>query len=64
LLELRGNIYRPIKPYLVASFSDYLARSLSDPKVEQLCKQACDDAWATLDNPPKDTTSVFDAVFM
>ena len=64
LLELRGDGYRPKKPYLVASFSDYLAWSLSDPKVEQLCKHTCDDAWATLDNPPKDTTNVFDAVFM
>ena len=53
-----------IKPYLVASFPDYLACLLTDPKVERLCKQACDDTMSTLNHPPKETTNPFDAKFL
>ncbi|KAF8235441.1 hypothetical protein L208DRAFT_1256987, partial [Tricholoma matsutake] len=37
---------------------------LSDPEVEWICKQVCDDVTATLKDPPKDMTNVFHAEFM
>jgi hypothetical protein len=64
LLETRASQLRPVKPYLVASFADYLARILSDPEVERCSDQACDDAKAALHDPPRDTTNIFHAEYM
>ncbi|RDB18859.1 hypothetical protein Hypma_014527 [Hypsizygus marmoreus] len=64
LLEARNGRERPIKPFVVASFPDYLAQSLADPEVERLSKQACDDAMTNMDTPPDETTNIFDAKFM
>ncbi|KAF8234609.1 hypothetical protein L208DRAFT_1548378 [Tricholoma matsutake] len=64
LLEECSNCLQPLKPYVVPSFADYIARLLSDPEVEWICKQVCDDATATLKDPPKDMTNVFHAEFM
>ncbi|RDB28285.1 hypothetical protein Hypma_001411 [Hypsizygus marmoreus] len=64
LLEVRNGHPRPIKPFVVASFTDYLAQSLADPEVERLSKQACDDAMINIDTPPDETTNIFNAQFM
>jgi len=65
LLEERHGRLRPIKPFLAASFMDYLARSLADAEIERLCDQACDDAMNSLHEPPNsDVTNVFQAGFM
>lgn len=66
LLEQRHGCLRPQKPFLMASLQDYLAKSLSDPDIEKLCDQACDDALAERDLPPTDRTmtSVFDGGFL
>jgi hypothetical protein len=64
LLEERNGRPRPIKPYLVASFPDYLARSLADTEYERLSNQTCDDAKANLNNPPGDMADIYQAAFM
>lgn len=64
LLEMRNGHSRPIKPFVTASFADYLARSLADPEVERLSKQACDDAMENIHNPPNESTNIFNAEFM
>lgn len=64
LLEQRNGHPRPIKPFVTASFTDYLARSLADPEVERLSKQACDDAMANIQSPSKESTNIFNADFM
>lgn len=64
LLEVRNGHSRPIKPFVTASFTDYLARSLADPEVERLSKQACDDAMANIQKIPGSSTNIFDADFM
>jgi hypothetical protein len=65
LTERRNERLRPIKPYLVASFTDYLARLLSDPAIERLCDKACDDAMLSLDDTPDtDVSDIFRAQFM
>ena len=64
LVERNGHL-RPIKPFLAASFSDYLARSLSDSETERLCDKACDDAMSALNDPADgDMTNIFHAAFM
>jgi hypothetical protein len=65
LTESRNKQVRPIKPYLVPSFTDYLARLVSDPEIEQLCDKACDDAMLSLDDPlDADISNIFQARFM
>ena len=65
LTESRNNQVQPIKPYLVPSFTDYLARLVSDPEIEQLCDKACDDAMLSLDDPlDADISNIFQAQFM
>lgn len=64
LLEVRNGHPRPIKPFVTASFTDYLARSLADPEVVRLSKKSCDDAMANIQNPSNDSTNVFNADFM
>jgi hypothetical protein len=64
LLEIHNGHPRPIKPFVTVLFADYLARSLADPEVEQLSKQACDDAMANIQNPPNESTNIFNADFM
>jgi hypothetical protein len=65
LLEKRNGSTRPIKPFLAASFSDYLARLLQDAEVERLCDKACDDAFLSLNHRPHpDVQNVFGAEFM
>ncbi|RDB30202.1 hypothetical protein Hypma_010458 [Hypsizygus marmoreus] len=55
---------RPIKPFVIASFTNYLMQFLADPEVELLSKQACDDAVSNIGTPPDKTTNIFDAKFM
>lgn len=64
LLEVRNGHPRPIKPFVTASFTDYLARSLSDPEIVRLSKKSCDDAMANLPNPVTDSTNIFNADFL
>ncbi len=66
LLEERHGGLRPIKPFLVASLQDYMARSLSNPDIEKLCDQACDRAMGRRDIPleDRDMTNVFDGGFL
>lgn len=64
LLEQRNGCSRPIKPFVIASFTDYLARSLTDPEVERLSKQACDNAMDNIRNPSNESTNIFNADFI
>ena len=54
---------RPRKPYAIPSFRDYLARLLTSRDVEDLCDQACDDAYAAL-SETGDMRNVFRAEFL
>ena len=60
---LDGRHFRPLKPYTVPSFRDYLARLLTRRHIEDLCDQACDDAYATL-SETGDMRNVFRAEFL
>lgn len=64
LLKTLDGRASPIKPFVTASFRDYLARCLADPEVERLCKQACRDAMNNLHSPPGDSKNIFDSAFM
>ncbi|KAF7340362.1 hypothetical protein MVEN_01955500 [Mycena venus] len=67
LLIMQDCRLRPIKPFLCPSFMDHLAQVLSDPEIERLCDQACDDAFAVLHQPSPSalhTTNVFKASFL
>ena len=66
LLQKKRGRLRPIKPYVVPSFTDYLAHLLSDPQVEQLCDKACDDTMERVWRKVTIATmrGVFDALFM
>ena len=60
---LHDQHLRPLKPYTVPSFRDYLARLLTRRDIEDLCDQACDDAYATL-SETGDMRNVFRAEFL
>jgi hypothetical protein len=64
LLELRLQQMKPIKTFVLPSFEEYLARILSDPEIERMCDQACDDAFLALDETPEVTSKIFHAEFM
>ena len=65
LMEGRDQHLSPIKPFSVPSFTDYLARLLSDSAIERLCDKACDDAMLHLNDPPDaDVNNIFQARFM
>ncbi|KAK0230329.1 hypothetical protein IW262DRAFT_1453228 [Armillaria fumosa] len=67
LLKSEENGAKPIKPFLMASLEDFIARTLADRNVELLCDKACDDAMESLNNTPdprRDTKNVFEADFM
>lgn len=65
LLEERNGHRRPVKTFLAACFTDYLARSLSDAEIERLCDKACDDAMVSLNDPPdSDMKNIYHAEFM
>jgi hypothetical protein len=64
LLEMRKDQFRPIKPYAVASFRDYLARLLANRELERLCDLACDEAFAALHNEIGCMRNIFQAEFM
>lgn len=65
LLEERNGSPCPIKPYVVVSFPDHLARILADPEIERLCNQACDEACrSALGNAQVDMSNVFQGEFM
>jgi Transposase family tnp2 len=57
---LNDRHLRPLKPYTVPSFRDYLARVLARRDIEDLCDQACDDAYAETG----DMRNVFQAEFL
>lgn len=62
----RDGTFQPIKPYLVPSLSDYLARCLSDATFVEQSKEATDSALHAISSrePPLGTRSVFDAEFI
>ncbi|KAK0441764.1 uncharacterized protein EV420DRAFT_1649876 [Desarmillaria tabescens] len=66
LLEQCHGGVRPKKPFLLASLPDYLTKSLSNPDIEKLCNQACDDALAQRNAPSTSRTmmGVFDGGFL
>lgn len=64
LLEIHNDQPRPIKPYLVPSFREYLVRLLANKSTEQLCDAACDDALASLRDGEADMRNVFQGEFM
>jgi hypothetical protein len=65
LLDGKRGSHRPIKPYVLPSFTEYLARLLSDPDAERLCDLACDNAKAKLGkgNIIGDVKDIFEADF-
>jgi hypothetical protein len=64
LLENCDGQCRPIKPYLVSSFPEYLIRLLANGTMEKLCDEACDEALRSLHNSGTDMRSVFQGEFM
>jgi hypothetical protein len=65
LLEQRNGHRQPIKPFVAASLTDWLARLLSDAEVEKLCDKACDEAMHASNVPcDPDMTNAFHADFM
>ncbi|KAF5317882.1 hypothetical protein D9758_018788 [Tetrapyrgos nigripes] len=66
LLNRRSNgTAHPIKPYLVSSFHDYLARCLADPAYLGLSNKAADDAYEAINSGTacNDVQNVFEANF-
>ena len=55
---------RPIRPYLVSSFREYLVRLLANGTTEQLCDQACDEALASLQKGDANMSNIFQGEFM
>jgi len=64
LLEIHNDQTRPIKPYLVSSFREYLVRLLANKSTEQLCDLACDDALTSLRDGDTNMNNVFQGKFM
>ncbi|KAF5332314.1 hypothetical protein D9758_016105 [Tetrapyrgos nigripes] len=66
LLTRRSDgTFHPIKPYLVNSFHNYLARCLGDPTYLECSKKAADDAYNAISSGQQhdDIQDVFDAEF-
>jgi len=58
---------KPLKPYIVADFHDYLANLLSQKDLESVMDRRCDDLVASIrrnEQPPTFVSDVFDAEFM
>ncbi|CAK5269520.1 unnamed protein product [Mycena citricolor] len=74
ILECRQGKLRPVKPFVFTSLIDYIAAMLSDPEIERMCDEACDDALAAVrealsKNPEAPVmedhvNNVFEAAFM
>ncbi|KAJ7143043.1 hypothetical protein C8R44DRAFT_866290 [Mycena epipterygia] len=64
LLDAQHSKMRPLKTYVFASFEEYLARLLADPKIEEMCDRTCDVAMASLAKTPESVTNVFHVSFM
>jgi len=64
---LKPNKNVPIKPFIVPSFPNFIARELADSEIEAMCMKACDDAYSSLKDPVADNTpltSVFHGEFL
>jgi hypothetical protein len=58
---------KPMKPYVVADFHDYLANLLSRKDLESVMDRRCDDLMASIqrnNQPPNYVSDVFDAEFI
>ena len=58
---------KPLKPYIVADFHDYLANLLSREDLESVMDRRCDDLMASIrrnSQPPSYVSDVFDAKFL
>lgn len=58
---------KPLKPYIVPDFHDYLANLLSRKDLESVMDRRCDDIMASIrrnNQPPKYVSDVFDAEFV
>ena len=58
---------KPLKPYIVADFHDYLANLLSRKDLESVMGHCCDDLLASMkrnEQPPTFVSDVFDAEFI
>ena len=64
LLEVRSGQARPVKPYLMASFREYLVKLLANKDTEELCDAICDRALSSLNNGEDQMNTAFDAEFM
>ena len=65
LLEVRRNGQsRPLKPFLMASFREYLAKLLINKEIERIIDSACDNAFSSLNNGEGLANSPFDAKFL
>jgi len=64
---LKSGKSAPVKPFLVPSLPDFIARELADGEIEAMCMKACDDAYSSLKDPVSDNTpltSIFQGEFL
>jgi len=66
LTKRRDNTLQPIKPFLLPSFTDYIARCLQDPTYLNQCTEATDTALESIrtGNAPNNVQDAFDAYFV
>lgn len=64
LLEVRNGQSHPLKPFLMASFREYLAKLLANREIEHLVDSACDEAFSSLGHGEGHTNNPFDAEFL
>ena len=64
LLQVCNGQSRPLKPFLVASFREYLVKLLANEEIERIVDSACDNAFSSLNNGEGLTNNPFDAEFL
>jgi hypothetical protein len=64
LLELHNGQSRPLKPFLMPSFREYLAKLLANKEIERIIDSSCDSAFSSLNDGERPTNNPFDAEFL
>ncbi|KAF9488639.1 hypothetical protein BDN71DRAFT_1512883 [Pleurotus eryngii] len=63
--HVNSGLSKPIKPFVYHHFSDYMAGLLSSEKDEESMDRACDDAFASVHEPPPEQISnIFQGSFL
>lgn len=63
--RVNSGLSKPIKPFVYHHFSDYMAGLLSSKKDEESMDRACDDAFASVHEPPPERISnIFQGSFL